>query len=191
MLRAILVFAAEELKEYATQVLKFRGEEVPQDRTDRLRRLGRVEPHYMSIGPLVVSHWRNRIIHPRSQARLTNTERDALIHDGAAIRESFKHLDIGLLLDHFEKNQPTLKDVTVLLAMSTRFVRLVDARLPELVSPAAVRAWLDAEELLTEVMRLENQARNGGSADPRGRARQFLLTMAPTLADAYYKHGTA
>lgn len=191
LLRATLVLVAEELKEYATQVLRYRGQAVPEDRADRLRSLGDVDPDYLSIGPLLVSHWRNRIVHRRSRGQLTSGERDTFIRHGAAISDSFKHLDVSQLLEHFEANLPTLKDVTVLLAMSIRFVRLIDSTFPEPDSAAAVRVWLEREDLLTEVMRLEKESRNGGSPDPRGRAKQYLLTAAPTLADVYYAHGTA
>lgn len=191
LLRATLVFAAEELGEYATQVLKYRGEEPPSDRADRLRRLGIVDPSYLGVAPVLVSQWRNRIIHRRSKARLLEVEEQGLTSQADAIKASFKNIEVTRLLQHFEGDQPTLKDVTVLLAMSIRFVRLIDITLPTPSSAHEVQKWLATLGLLAEVRRRENEARNGGNPDPRARAKQFLLTEAPTLAEAYYSMGTA
>ena len=188
-LRATLVLVAEELNEYSSNILKHRGVLVPHERSDRLRGLGDVEPSYLQLAPLLISHWRNRIIHRRSRAQLTAEERKSLLDQSEAIFQSFQHLDAKDLLDHFEKNQPKLKEVTTLLAMSIRFVRIIDARLPELDNAADVRRWLESEDLLNEVSTLEKESRNSGSLDPRGRAKQYLLTMAPSLADSYYRFG--
>ena len=98
---------------------------------------------------------------------------------------------VAELIEHFETDQPTLKDVTVLLAMSIRFVRLIDSTLSDPAGANDVAAWLSALGLLGEVLRREKEARNGNSPDPRARSRQFLLTEAPTLAEAYYSHGAA
>jgi len=43
--------------------------------------------------------------------------------------------------------------------------------------------------LLETVVRLEKESKNGGSPDPRARAKQYLITEAPTLADPYYEYG--
>ncbi len=191
LLQATLVFVAEELGHYASQVLKFRGHQPVAERADRIRALGAVDPDYLGVGSLIVSHWRNRIIHRKSKARLTNNERELLVGRKATIASEFKHLDVEALLHQFDANQPTLKDVTVLLAMSIRFARLVDTTLPVPSTAKDVRSWLEVEDLLDDVVKLEKESRNGGSSDPRARAKQFLLTQAPCLAEAYYEHGAA
>lgn len=174
LLQSTLVFTAEELGEYATQVLKYRRHEPMAERADRLRALGEVNPPYLGIAALLGSHWRNRIIHRRSKARLTNPERQVLIDESATIREAFKNLDVDDLLQGFDTNQPTLKDVTVLLAMSIRFARSVDATLPTPANAAEVRKWLEAEDLLDRVIGIERESKNGGSLDPRRRGKQYL-----------------
>lgn len=189
LLRATLVVAAEDLNEYATEVLKYRKETIPEHREDRLRKLVRaeeVDPSYLPVAPLLISHWRNRIVHRRSRARLTSAEEDLLTSQSASIHDSFKHLNVFQLLKDFDADQLTLKNVTVLLAMSTRFVRMVDSLLPKPADPGQVRLWLEAEEVLSDVLTLEKEARNGGSSDPRRRGKQFLLTHSPTLADPYF-----
>lgn len=197
LLRATLIFVAEELKEYATRVLRYRDlltgrDTLPQDRADRIRALAKpdaVNPTYLGVAPLIVSHWRNRIIHRDSNAKLTSAEKQLLRAHSEPARSSFKGVDVGRLLDDFEADRPTLKDVTVLLAMSIKFVRQVDSTLPQANTSEQVRLWLEAENLLADVLRIEKESATGGHPDPRRRAKQYLLTKAPCLAEPYYLHG--
>lgn len=191
ILRSTLVMLAEELSEYAKGVLRFRGQPIPAERAERLDALGRVAPEYLLVAAVLVSHWRNRIIHRSSKAELAKPQRQSLFNNAETIARDFKNLDVGKLLADFENDQPTLKDVTVLLAMSIRFARAVDTSLAPPDSPAAVKQWLVALDLFKDVERYESQATKGGSQDPRAKGRQFLLTRAPTLAAPYYQHGTA
>jgi hypothetical protein len=197
LLRATLIYVAEELNEYAKHVLKYRAlgnsaASIPGHRADRILALARpddVNPGYLTVAPLIVSHWRNRIVHPHSAARLTAAERQRLLAESVPAREHYKGIDVARLLKDFDEDRPTLKDVTVLLAMSITFVRQVDSTLPEPASREDVRRWLEAEDLLDDVLKLEKEATNGGHPCPRGRGKQFLITKAPGLAEAYYAHG--
>lgn len=194
LLRATLIFASEELNAYTTSVLRYQNpnDELPKGRVQRIQALDgfdQIEPKYLSLAPMMVSHWRNRIVHRESQANLTNVEKKLLLEQKDAIHDSFKGIDVARLLQDFQKDTPTLKDVTVLLAMSNHFVRQIDSKLPSPNDPEQVRRWLDAEKLLTEVLRIEKEAANGGNLDPRKRAKQYLLTHAPTLAEPYYSLG--
>ncbi len=197
LLRATLIFLAEELKEYVTRVLRYRAlisasMQIPGDRAQRIRALcaiDEIDPNYLTVAPLIVTHWRNRIIHPNSTARLTEAERQLLISQAEAVHDSYKAIDVAQLLCDFDLDQPTLKDVTVLLAMSTRFVRHVDSMLPQPDSSKHVRLWLEAEDMLRDVLELEKEAANGGAPDPRRRAKQYLMTKAPSIAEAYHIHG--
>lgn len=129
------------------------------------------------------------MFHHSSQARLAATEQQRFLKQSESAHGSYKGIDLGRLLRDFEANQPTLKDVTVLLAMSFKFVRYVDSTLPPPVTSQHVRQWLEAEEMLAAVLKLEKEAANGGDPHPRRRAKQFLVTNAPNLADAYNEHG--
>jgi hypothetical protein len=198
LLRATLILVAEELKEYATCVLRYRAlgaagsPALPSKGVDRVSALARpdqIDPSYLTVAPLIVFHWRNRIVHRNSSARLTEAEQQRLLLQSGSARESYKGIDVKRLLQDFEDNQPTLKDVTVLLAMCVKFVRQVDSTLPEPANSEHVRRWLEAEGVLTAVLKLEKEAANGGSPRPRGRGKQYLLTTAPSLAEIYYVHG--
>jgi hypothetical protein len=199
ILRATIVLFAEDLKEYATQVLKFRAaaraEEIPSlksaDRIRGLARPGDVEPSYLTIAPLIVSNWRNRIVHHGSNANLTSAEKERFLDQGESIRATYKNVDVSRLLDDFECDRPTLKDVTVLFAMSIRFAKAVDSNLPLPTCAQHVKQWLDAEKLTSDVLLYEKMAANGGSSSPRSRGRQFLRTKSPMLAEPYFNHGVA
>jgi len=193
-LRTTLIFASEELKEYATNILKYQKPEdaLPEGGADRIRALygfEQIEPDYLSIAPLIILHWRNRIVHRTSNANLTKAERNVLIDNKDALHDAFKHVDVLRLLQDFDKDLPTLKDVTVLLAMSINFVRQIDSGFSVPTSAEEVKRWLVAESLLADVSRIEKEAANGGNPDPRKRAKQFLMTKASSLADPYYAFG--
>jgi len=194
LLRATLIFASEELNAYTTSVLRYQNpnDKLPEGRVDRMRALdgfNQIEPKHLRVAPLIVSHWRNRIVHRESRANLTTAEKNLLLEHKGAVHDAFKGIDVARLLKDFENDTPTLKDVTVLLAMSIHFVRQIDSKFSSPTDSEQVRHWLDAENLLTEVLRIEKEAANGGNLDPRKRGRQYLLTHAPTLAEPYYAWG--
>jgi len=197
MLRTTLIFAAEELNEYAKCVLRYRAivmddKTFPKHRADRIRALAEpdvVDPSYLSVAPLIVSHWRNRIVHRDSKTRLSSAEEQRLRLESESVRENFKNVDVARLLQDFEIDRPTLKDVTVLLAMCIRFVKQADSTLPPADTPERVRRWLEADELLTKILSIEKESINRGCSDARRRGKQFLLTEAPALAEPYYAHG--
>jgi hypothetical protein len=107
------------------------------------------------------------------------------------IHDSYKRIEIIKLLQDFELDRPTLKEVTVLLAMSINFVRKVDSTLPYPTSPADVRRWLKVENHLDPVLKLEEASTSGGQKDPRKRGKNYLITKSPRLAEAYYRLGAS
>jgi hypothetical protein len=194
ILRTTLIFVSEELKEYATNILKYQkpNDALPTGGANRIRALSgfeQIEPDYLPIAPLIILHWRNRIVHPASNANLAKAERTVLLDNENAMYDAFKHIDVSRLLQDFDKGLPTLKDVTVLLAMSINFVRQIDSRFSVPANAEEVKRWLVAENLLEDVSRMEKEAAKGGNPDPRKRAKQFLMTKASSLADPYYTFG--
>jgi hypothetical protein len=176
LLRATLVFIIEELNEFAISVLRYRAleksEAVPAERAARIRALAfsqEIEPDYLVLAPLILIHWRNRIVHRSSTARLASSERDLLLSHKDAVRDAFKAIDVTRLLQDFEEDRPSLKDVTVLLAMSIKFARAVDSKLPRPANTEAVRQWLESEGLLDKILALEKESKNGGDLDPRSK----------------------
>lgn len=199
VLRACLVFAAEGIAEFVARQLRLRATlegnpaTLSDKQTQRIRDLEHLvhsTPDYLWIAPVIIRHWRNRIIHRTSQARLTSTELARFTSNAADIAANFKGVAVDRLLADWDQDRPSLKDVTVLIAMSTRWARLVDGTLPPISTARDVHAWLTAEELLDDVLTLERQSRGVPNADVRARGRQLLITRAALLADPYYRLGT-
>ena len=197
-LASTLVFVAEGLCEYAKRVLSYRalaaGSEIklPDERADRLAavvKLVDLTPQYIGIAPVLIVHWRNRIVHQGSNASLNMAQEQLLVANAKAAFEAFKNVDVAKLLGDFERNLPTLKDVTVLIAMTVKALRQVDQGLLLPSTSREVRMWLAGYELLPAVERFERAAESGGHRDPRARARHYLNSVAPTLADVYHRFG--
>ena len=81
---------------------------------------------YLIAGAALLIHWRNRVVHPRSQASLSPVQEKKLRSASDEINISFSGLSIDRLLRDFAVGQPTLKDVSSLVAMSIRMARAVD-----------------------------------------------------------------
>lgn len=195
LLRSTLVFAGDELAEYAEAHLlyrRFNNDSIPESVADRLRLLSKgvtFDPPVLLAAVVLIRQWRNTTVHKGSLTRLYDVERKGFLEQAEIVRTKFKNIDVTKLLQDCESDQPTLKDVTVLIAMAIRFVSQVDACLPPPKTSEEVAHWLQVEKLLDEVLRMEKQRVNGGSTDPREPGRQLLRTKAPSLADAYYEIG--
>jgi len=122
---------------------------------------------------------------------LEKGEERRLLGNGQLIHDTYKRIDVIKLLQDFESNSPTLKEVTVLLAMSINFVRQIDSTLPHPASAADVRRWLKVENHLNHILELEEASTSGGHKDPRKRGKNYLITKSPRLADVYFRLGAS
>lgn len=194
VMQATLVTVAEELVAYVADVgsspacsgLTFSGEAKRANKLKALREYCRLEEDHLSLGPLLVIHWRNKIIHRKSQAGLTKDQREILIGESDVIKNNYKNLDPILLLQHFEVNTPTLKDVSSLVAITINFVKSVDRSLPEPTSKLEVLEWLDYLDLTTDLERVERVARAKGKLNQG--ITNFLMTHCPYLKDSYFEY---
>jgi hypothetical protein len=199
ILRSTLIFLAEELNEYAKGVLNYRTlaggkADIPQKRADRVRSLAnpyQIDPTYLAVAPVIVSQWRNRIVHRDSNSEIHKAEERLLLENKQSIHDRYKHIDVARLLHDFRSDNPTLKETTVLLAMSINFVTKVDSTLPYPASAADVRRWLIVDNHWEKILELERASARGGHTDPRSRGKNYLITKSPRLADAYYRLGAS
>ncbi len=199
VLRSTLIFLAEELNEYAKGVLNYRTlaggkADIPQKRAERIRALAnpdQIDPTYLTVAPVIVSHWRNRIVHRDSSSEIYKAEERLLLENKQSIHDRYKRIDVTKLLHDFKSDRPTLKEVTVLLAMSINFVRKIDSTLPYPTSAAEVRRWLKVENHLEHILELQKASTSAGHKDPRRRGKNYLITKSPRLADVYYRLGAS
>ncbi|MYN14964.1 hypothetical protein GSY71_17645 [Pusillimonas sp. TS35] len=191
-LNSAIVFLAEELGAYTNTILGcpgFKSIALPKD-PDRAQKFIALHQHLelpedqLFLGCLVAIHWRNRIIHKRSNAGLTKTQETALISDySSVLYADYKHLDAKLLLEHFSKKLPSLKDVSSLIALSINCVRRIEEAIPEPKSSQDVEDWLSHLKLSSDLDRVIRASVN--TPRPEQAVTNFFTTRCPELAGAY------
>lgn len=193
VLKSSIVFLAAELSEYVNELLKLPAcnLDFPKDsnKAERFRRLTGhlgVTDADLIIGPLLVIHWRNRIIHHNSSARINNTEKDNFKKAASDIARKYKNLDPALTLDNFETGTPTLKDVSSLIAMSINCAKAMDAKLSEPTSYEEFMAWIEALGLSEKYERACRVAAN--AANPASSMNNFFVTYCPGMKTFYEKY---
>ena len=190
-LRSTLVFLAEELNGYLDHLTTFPGVGRPGDwesksKADRLMvvwRLLNLDEDFILVGAILVEHWRNRIIHRKSNARLTDAQRRLFVDAAKKIGEDFKNLDPKRTLENFETDAVTLKDVSSLTAMAIRCVKRLDEAVPEPKSREEVINWLSALGLSDALDRVRRISSAKGKEQVG--VSTFLRTHCPELLDAY------
>ncbi|TCT05737.1 hypothetical protein [Paralcaligenes ureilyticus] len=190
-LRSTLVFLSEELNAYLDHLTAFPSVGRPEDwdsksKADRLMavwRLLRLEDDFTLMGVTLVEHWRNRIIHRKSNAHLTDAQRKMFVDAVKEIGENYKNLDPKRTLENFEKNAPTLKDVSSLTAMAIRYVKMLDEAVPEPKSADEVINWLSALNLSDALDRVRRISSAKGKEEVG--VSTFFRTHCPELLDAY------
>lgn len=193
-LNSALVFLAEELGGYVHTIFGcpgFGSIALPKD-PDRADRFITIHHHlklpedHLFLGTLIVLHWRNRIIHKRSNASLTKAQEGAFIDCAPVLLAKYKNLDAKLLLEHFSRKMPTLKDVSSLIALTINCVRRIDESVPTPQSEQDVRAWLSHLGLLSDLDRVIRSTVN--TPNPGQAVANFLNTNCPELREAYAIH---
>jgi hypothetical protein len=75
------------------------------------------DKEYLIPASVLAVHWRNRIVHDSSRAKLTTQQKALLQKNEEVIAAKYRGLSVDCLLCHFEEARPTLKDVSTLIAM--------------------------------------------------------------------------
>ncbi len=193
-LRATLVMVAEELGAFVEGTASSPacpGLQYP-PKADRAVKLTAIkdflsiEEDHLFLGPLLLVHWRNRIIHRASKANLSKAQRAKLVSESALVKEKYKNLDPNLLLEHFDKSTPTLKDVSSLVAMTINFVKCIQSKVIAPNSRESVLQWIAHFGLAEELDRVKRVATAKGKPDEG--ISHFLNSHEPSLAEAYTRH---
>lgn len=190
-LRSTLVFLSEEVNTYLDRLTTFPGVKRAPDweskhKADRLLAVWRhlkLDEDFILVGTLLLGHWRNRSVHRKSNARLTDAQRRLFVDAVKEIGEQFKNLDPIRTLEDFENDRPTLKDVSSLTAMAIRCVKRLDEAVPEPRSAEEVNEWFCALELSAGLDRARRVSAAKGK-EALG-VVTFLRTHCPELLDAY------
>lgn len=190
-LRSTLVFLSEEVNTYLDRVTTFPGVKRPADwkdknKTERLLavwRLLKLDEDFILVGALLVGHWRNRSVHRKSNARLTDVQRKLFLDAANEIGDRFKNLDPQRTLEDFARDTPTLKDVSSLTAMTIRCVKTLDEAVPAPKSAEEVNEWFSALGLADDLDRVRRVS--GAKGKETVGVLTFLRTHCPDLLEAY------
>lgn len=194
VLRATLVMVAEELDAYissfagspASPRLEFSGGANRADKFSSLVTYFGLPNDHLVLGPMLLIHWRNRIIHRGSNAGLTKAEREQLIEQEPILKTDYKNLEPRALLEHFERNSPTLKDVSSLVAMTINCVKAIEAKIPDPASESQVMQWIEHLGFAQDLERVSRVAAAKGKVEVG--VRNFIRTHCPSLEDPYFRY---
>lgn len=196
VLKSSVVFLAAELSEYVNELLKLPvcDLDIPKD-ANKAERFERLTDHLgitdadLVLGPLLIIHWRNRIIHHSSNAQLSKAQKEQFKEATSEITMKYKNLDPALTLSHFETGTPTLKDVSSLIAMSINCAKTMDEQLSEPTSYEEFKAWVEALGLGEKYERACRVSEN--AANPASSMNNFFVTHCPAMKKFYEMYGGA
>jgi hypothetical protein len=148
-----------------------------------------IRENYLVVAAVLVAHWRNRIVHTTSKAKLTVSEKKLLRDSDLDIEIKYKGLSVDCLLCHFEERRPTLKDVSSLIAMIINLAREIDARVSSDLDKNDLDAWLSHLGLDRDIERITAETK---PEKLTASIRRMFASKAPILLsgyDKYYSHG--
>jgi hypothetical protein len=195
-LKSTIVFVAEEVCAYNSLIIgspNIGNIKLPKkaDRSDKHQSLAKhlnIEAAPLFLGPLLLIHWRNKIIHKKSKASLAASQVETLKDASSEIKENYKNLCVLRLLNDFDRSLPTLKDVSSLIAMTINYVNLVENSIPEPQSKEDFEGWLKQIDLFSAYERAQRVA--ASKPNPKSTMESFIRTNCPELFDLYKYHFT-
>ena len=140
---------------------------------------------YLIPGVVLVVHWRNRIVHSDSNAKLLHNQKQVLTRNKETIAELYRGLSVSKLLGDFDNQRPTLKDVSSLIAMTIKFARKIDRAMQGNLNKDELDAWLNHYGL---VPMLEKVKAETSPEKRRASVCRLINSRAPLLLDAYLSH---
>jgi hypothetical protein len=140
------------------------------------------EGEFLVSGSALLIHWRNRIVHENSRAKLSHKLKMLLHENEEDILRRYDNLSIDCLLCHFENGRPTLKDVTTLISMTIGLAWRMDAKVHEYFDADDLQAWLDHYGISPLLKKVSSETK------PEKRVsaiRNVFRTHAPQLLKSY------
>ena len=143
------------------------------------------EHDYLIPAAMLLVHWRNRVVHPSSNAKLAPKQCQVLTRNEKVISKEFRNLDVDKLLFDFVIQRPTLKDVSCLIAMAIKLARKIDRSIQSNLDKEALDAWLAHYELLPmlEKVKAETSPKKYNASVCR-----LFKSRAPYLLDSFLAH---
>lgn len=191
-----LIYVAEAQMQYISAIsklprFKHLHENWKDDSTAKAARVSDICTEIMITDDFLVPavslmlHWRNRVVHPNSNAQLTHQEKEQLRNNEAIIAKNYKDLSVDCLLCHFKERRPTLKDVSSLISMAINLTRKIDSQVFTAFSKEDLQAWLDHYGITAE---LEKVKKETSPQKVTSSIRRVFKAHAPSLLDMYEKY---
>jgi hypothetical protein len=147
------------------------------ERIEELAKVVVLKRSYWAPMVILMIHWRNRFVHASSKACLKSDQKKLLLSEASEIKKNHAAIDIQDTLNHFDKNDVTLKDASTLIAVSILFARDVDALLAiSGISRASIRYYLEYKEMASEY---QNVLKVNGVEVRERKVRAFFRTHLP------------
>jgi hypothetical protein len=140
---------------------------------------------YLVSAAVLICHWRNRIVHPSSGAKLLAGQKRLLQESESEIAEKYRGLSVDCILCHFEEARPTLKDVSILIAMTINLAKETDKSLSSVLAKEDFDAWMEYFDLKAAIKKVEAETK------PEKRAssiRRVFRARAPMLLKGYEEY---
>ena len=195
LLESVLVRVSATITEFVSALSKLPRFEVTREKwqnyTKVSKRISMIattvldEDDYLIPGVVLLVHWRNRIVHPNSNANLKHHEEQNLLRNEGIISERYDGLKTTKLLKHFSDQRPTLKDTSSLISMTINLARKLDRNMQLDLSKADLDAWLEHYQLIPRIKKIEMET---SPEKYRASVCQLLKSRAPRLLDAYLNH---
>jgi hypothetical protein len=188
-INAAIVFVEEALMQYVRYLAKHPAAPDPLKQTTRIEggaeRLEHIciyhKPEKEYWGPFVflLVHWRNRIVHPASNAKLTSSQEANIRAHADEIKNSHAQIDVEQTLKHFHERSITLKDASTLIAITIRFARDLDKNLHlDSATYEKIPYWLKHLNLEDKYLSI---CKSNGTEERARRVRQFFRTHLPFI----------
>lgn len=190
LVKSSLAFVSTALTEYVDTVTSYPSFTRPDNWTDKsnseklvsLNQLTGSAEDYLALGAALLIHWRNRIIHPKSNAELSSKQRNIFLNAAPEIKANYKNLDAAKLLSDFQSDTFTLKGASSLVAISINLVRRIDAWFSPPSTQEELDKWIKTLELAQELGDVEKSA-PGERGKKKG--EMYLRTHCNFLANSY------
>lgn len=190
LVKSSLVFVATALTEYVDTVVSYPCLTRPSNWSElsnaeklvSLNRLTGSSEDYLVLGPSLLIHWRNRIVHPKSNAALSSRQRDILLKASPEIKANYKNLDPAKLITDFESETFTLKGASSLVAMSINLARRIDKFFFPPATVDDLKEWIETFGFSSELEAVEKSAQ-GEHGLKKG--EMYLRTNCSFLANSY------
>lgn len=140
---------------------------------------------YLIPAAVLLVHWRNRVVHPSSNAKLAARQKRILLNNMDIISQEYRDLNVIRLLSHFDEQRPTLKDISCLIAMTINLARKIDRTIQSNLSKPELEAWLDHYELRPMLKKIEAET---SPEKYKASVCRHFKSRAPYLLESYLLH---